>query len=127
MHSESRGRDEEHGQMMLLAAIVLLIAFLSMAVMVARVTLVANETSLDQHGAFLREAEAVARTITMIDEATNDNTLIGSQIADLQAFEAQRGYLLSWDCNASPADDVFRFTDGRSTAEIELPGASVCT
>lgn len=113
--------------MMLLAAIVLLIAFVSMAVMISRVTLVASETSRDQHGPFLREAAAVAEALALFADGTNpDEAILGTQISDLQTFEAQRGYLLSWDCSAT-GDDTFRLTDGRSTFTIsDLAGADDC-
>lgn len=109
--------------MMLLAAIVLLIAFVSLAVMVARVTLVANETTRDSHGPFLREAAAVSQTVEMLLDVTPSPTYaqFEAQVADLQAFEAQRGFLLSWECNHD-LDDVFRLTDGRSVVLIVVPG-----
>lgn len=115
--------------MMLLAAIVLLIAFVSMAVMISRVTLVASETSRDQHGPFLREAAAVAEALQMIDTrygATSDEGEIGTQISDLQSFEARRGFLLSWDC-VEGGPDTFRLTDGRSVVTIDtLQGSGAC-
>ena len=118
-------RSDERGQMMLLAAIVLLIAFVSLAVMVARVTLVANETTRDSHGPFLREASAVSQTVDMLLDVTGPTgptyAQFEAQVSDLQAFEAQRGFLLSWECNNN-LDDVFRLTDGRSTVLIVVPG-----
>lgn len=125
MPSEKAGADER-GQMMLLAAIVLLIAFVSLAVMVARVTLVANETTRDSHGPFLREARAVASAVGMIQGETTAYAAFLDYIEDLQAFEAQRGFLLSWECDAG-GDDVFRLTDGRSVTTIELPGPASCS
>lgn len=122
--------ERDDGQMMLLAAIVLLIAFVSMAVMISRVTLVASETSRDQHGPFLREAGAVAEALTIL-QATRDapggtDAILGNQIADLQSFEAQRGFLLSWDCVAA-GPDTFRLTDGRSVLTIDtFAGANAC-
>lgn len=121
--------------MMLLAAIVLLIAFVSMAVMISRVTLVASETSRDQHGPFLREAASVREALAVLQANRNavggSDSVLGDQIADLQAFEAQRGYLLSWDCSPSSAanpNDTFRLTDGRSVFTITtLSGANDCT
>ena len=111
--------------MMLLAAIVLLIAFLSMAIMIARVTLVASETSRDQHGAFLREADAAIIAIGLIQaEVPSDYSDYLALVQDLQAYEAQRGFLLSWECNgAADADlDYFRLTDGRSTITYGIVG-----
>lgn len=107
--------------MMILAAIVLLIAFVSLAVMVARVTLVANETTRDSHGSFLRESEAVASAVEMIRDQTSDYDEFLGYTEDLQAFEARRGFLLSWECN-DDTNDFFRLTDGRSTITIALPG-----
>jgi hypothetical protein len=114
--------DAESGQMMLLAAIVLLIAFVSLAVMVARVTLVANETTRDTHGAFLREAQAVTQAVEMLLAVPPSSyAVFEAQVQDLQAYEAQRGFLLSWECNHN-LDDGFRLTDGRSVILIEVPG-----
>lgn len=114
---------DDGGQMMLLAAIVLLIAFVSLAVMVARVTLVANETTRDTHGAFLREADAVAQTVKMLLAVSPapTYTVFQGQVQDLQADEAQRGFLLSWECNDDRLDS-FRLTDGRSVVTIALMG-----
>ncbi|MEK6976454.1 MAG: hypothetical protein AABY18_08955 [Candidatus Thermoplasmatota archaeon] len=116
-------RSDENGQMMLLAAIVLLIAFVSLAVMVARVTLVANETTRDTHGAFLREAGAVTQTVEMLLAVSPapTYTVFQDQVQDLQAYEAQRGFLLSWECNDDGLDS-FRLTDGRSVITIALMG-----
>lgn len=125
--------------MMLLAAIVLLIAFVSLAVMVARVTLVANETTRDSHGPFLREAAAVSQAVEMLLDVSPSPTfaVFEAQVSDLQAYEAQRGFLLSWECNSSTVDtdgdgvadgwDYFRLTDGRSTVVIKLTGRDACT
>ena len=110
--------------MMLLAAIVLLIAFVSMAIMISRVSLVASETSRDQHGPFLREAAAVSTAVEIIQaEAPTDYAAYLGLVQDLQAYEAQRGFLLSWECSdGASALDYFRLTDGRSTSVIPVLG-----
>ena len=80
--------------MMLLAAIVLLVAFLSLTALVARVSVVEQETSRDVSPAVLREAEAVERAVKAIDKAdllgTGDTAL-----AALESLEGERGFLLS--------------------------------
>lgn len=87
--------------MMLLAAVVLLIAFLSLSVMVSRVSIVASETARAGEDGFLREVKIVGGALAMPTQPS---------MAVLASFEAQRGFSLT--CSGG----VATLTDGLSTA-----------
>lgn len=101
--------------MMLLAAVLLLIAFLSLSVLVARLGSVPNETQRETEGQFLREVritEKALGNITALPDAEEP-----ARFAVLARLAAQRGYSLS--CTAP---DVALLTDGRSLARLAYAG-----
>lgn len=106
--------------MMLLAAIVLLVAFLSLTTLVARVSVVEQETGRDVSPTILREAEAVRRAIEALDAAGVVNAGMRGELED---SEGQRGYFASVDCVTGVLVEVV-LSDARSAVQFQVDVAA---
>lgn len=128
--------------MMLLAAVVLILAFLALSAMVSRVSQLASVTSQEQDRPILLEVgtlrDAVDELLTELQAATPDlnatssptlDTAIEAGLRHLVSLEAARGLSLSFGsangvydgalaCPATGARVWFRLSDGELTVEL---------
>ena len=109
---------DDNGQMMLLAAIVLIVAFLSLTTLVARISIIEQETVRDVSPAVLSEMDAVSTAVHILD-VTNRT---GSNLTTLATFEAQRGFLLQASCSGSAGASMVAavLSDGSSRVSLQI-------
>ena len=116
--------------MMILAAVLLILAFIALSSQVARVQQLGGETQTEQRRPILLEAQALARGVDAVIRGLQDPdlpdppldlsaALIGS-LAHIEAVEAARGFLFSYElpCLAGTGTVEHRLTDGEVVVEV---------
>jgi hypothetical protein len=113
--------------MMLLGAIVLVIGFLILSSLVARVSQIPLETAQGT-SPLLREADAVATGITDLNNAmktaTPPVTGLATGFLHLQKVEAERGFRL--DVPTCASELTFTLSNGDGSVQVHLTGLTQC-
>ena len=113
--------------MMLLAAVVLVIAFLSLTTLVSRTGSLRAETLRPQPAIF-DEAETVERGVKAAINATTSETELANSLSHLARIERANGVVMTWVISCPDSVSV-KLQDGRSAARFDVGwgGATVCT
>lgn len=98
------------GQMMLLAAVVLVVAFLALSVMVGRISTIEGQTLRDVDNSLLDEAEALRRGVCAAFEVTGDTGQLQSLLEVLGLQLAGRAFHVTWPPWPLAADDTLTLT-----------------
>lgn len=126
--------------MMLMAAFLLVIAFVALASQVARVGQLGSETLQEQRRPILLEVEPVVQAVDALVAGLQDPALglappsaayaaaLGGALAHLEFLEAARGFLFTYElsCGAGVGQVVFQLTDGEVQVSLESSETYPC-
>lgn len=125
------------GQMMLLAAIVMVVGFVALSGMLARVAQLSGETVREQEDPVIVEMDVVANGIRIVSNSTaaahpdctaTTNKTLADAMAHLRFVESSRGFFMQYETpvctDLGPATDrisvTYALTDGLTRVQLRI-------